>query len=373
MDIESVRGEFPITAECAFLDNAAVAPISGRAAGLMREYIDEAERIARPAGPGWARTVRRTRELAAGLVGCGPGEVAFTGSTSMGLGLVASSLDWRVGESVVTAANEFPSNMYPWLNLKRHGVRVKAVAPTPEGRILIDDLVSAMDSRTRVCAVSWVGFNTGFRIDLARLGRECRKRGVHLVVDAIQGLGVFEMKAREWGVAAAAADAHKWLLGPEGIALLYVSEEIVESLHPAVVGWKSVEKSEDFMHYDFTLASGACRFEPGSANMAGVHGLCGALELFDEIGMKSVTGRVKMLTDYLCEGLRAKGIAPLSPRGDDEWSGIVSFPAPGGDGEAFAKPLEQKGIIVTGRAGFVRASPHFYNNQADIDRLLAQL
>jgi cysteine desulfurase/selenocysteine lyase len=373
MDIESCRAEFPITNECAFLDNAAVAPISARAARYMREYIDDASRIARPACQKWAKTAARTRALAARIMGCRAREVAFTSSTSMGLALIASSLDWRVGDSVVTAANEFPSNMYPWLNLKRRGVRTRVVEPTPDGRILIEDLLSAFDSRTRVCAVSWVGFNTGFRIDLARLGRECKQRGVHLVVDAIQGLGAFAMKANEWGVAAAAADAHKWLLGPEGIALLYVSERIVDSLHPATIGWKSVAKSHDFMHYDFTLAADARRFEPGSENTAGVHGLLGALELFETIGVTSVTERVKLLTDYLCDGLRAKDITTLSPRGGDEWSGIVSFTAPGGDGAAFAKPLEEKGIIVTGRAGFVRASPHCYNNEADLDRLLEEL
>lgn len=373
MDLSGYRREFPIVDGCVFLNNAAVAPISLRAKARIDEWAEEGLNAARAAAPEWRKRAGKTRAVAGRLMGCRADEVAFTGSTSMGLSLFASSLDWRVGESVVTASNEFPANMYPWMNLTRFGVKVKAVAPTREGRILIEDLVAAIDSRTRVVAVSWVGFNTGFRIDLARLGRECKKRGVYLVVDAIQGLGVFGMRVKEWNVTAAAADAHKWLLGPEGIALFYVSGDVVESLHPPVVGWKSIEKRLDFMHYDFKLAGDARRFEPGSDNTVGIHGLCGALELFGEAGMENVSSAVKALTDYLVDGLEGKGMEVRSPRGADEWSGIVSFPAPGGDGPAFAEALEEKGIVVTGREDFVRVSPHFYNNRDDIEGLLAQL
>jgi selenocysteine lyase/cysteine desulfurase len=373
MEMNELRAEFPITETTSFMDNAAVAPISKSARAMMERQIDESATIARPAGRKWTKAVERTRVLAAHLAGCRAREIAFAGSTSMGLSLFAESLDWRVGDSVVVPSNEYPANMYAWMNLGRFGVRVKRVPPTADGRVLIEDLMAAVDSRTRVVAVSWVGFNTGYRIDLAGLGSECKKRGVHLVVDCIQGLGVFGMKLREWGVTAAAADAHKWLCGPEGVALLYVSGDVVESLHPPVVGWKSVENPMDFLHYHFRLPAEARRFEPGSANTVGIHGLLGALELIDAVGPDNITNHVKALTDYACERLGEKGIEPLSPRGGDEWSGIVSFPAPGGDGPAFAAPLEKKGVVVTGRADFVRMSPHFYNTTDDVDRLIDTL
>ncbi len=369
--IEGCRAQFAVTNECAFLDNAAVAPMSERACERMREYIDEAARLARPAGRKWAETAQSARSMAAALMGARVDEIAFTSSTSMGLALIAASLDWRAGESVVTAANEFPANMYPWLNLKRRGVHVKAVAPRGDGRVAVEDLAAAIDRHTRVVALSWVGFNTGLRVDLARLGRECRRRGALLVVDAIQGLGAFDMKVAEWGVAAAAADAHKWLLGPEGIALLYVSRKLADSLNPAVVGWKSVRNPYDFLHYDFTLADGAARFEQGTNNTAGVHGLCGALELIEKAGSSQITARCRHLAEYLRVGLRAKGLKELWPHGAHDWSPIVAFDAPGGDGPEAARALEKDGIIVTGRAGFLRASPHFYNNETDIDRLLS--
>ncbi len=372
-DLMRFRQEFPITERVAFLDNAAVAPVSLRVKQRTDAYLDDALHVARPAAPKWFAEIERTRGLASRILGCEAEEVAFAQATSGALSLVAESIPWRPLENVVTAANEFPSNMYPWMNLSRKGVRVKAVRPTHQGRVTVDELVAAIDRHTRVVSISWVGFNSGYRIDLARLGAECAKRGVYLVVDMIQGLGALEFEAREWGVTAAAADAHKWLLGPEGTAVLYVSKDAVGSLYPPVAGWKTVVNRTHFMHYDWRPVETAARFEPGSFNTAGIYGLAGALELFLEVGMDRVTARVKELTDYLIAGLAKKGIDPLSPRGPGEWSGIVSFPAPGGDGPAVQKALEARGVICTGRADFMRVSPHFYNAESDIDRLLAAL
>jgi len=373
MGLSKYREEFPVTKRSVFLDNAAVAPISLRVKRHMDVWATDALEVARPAVNKWYASVERARSLGARILGCDTSEVAFASSTGGALSLVAESIDWRTMDNVVVPSNEFPANAYPWLNLKRRGVHVKIVRPTKEGRILIDSLVAAIDKRTRVVAISWVGFNSGYRIDLARLGDECRKRGVYLVVDAIQGLGALEFHAKEWNVTAAAADAHKWLLGPEGTALLYVSKDAMGSLHSPVAGWKSVKDSHKFMRYDFIPAENAGRFEPGSLNMCGIAGLGGALELFYEAGMDNVTARVKELTDYLVKRLGEKGITVRSPRGADEWSGIVSFPAPGGDGPAMQKALQAKGVICTGRADFMRVSPHFYNDEKDINALLDAL
>ena len=373
MDVTKYRDEFPVTKRVAFLDNAAVAPVSLRVKRRMDEWAEDALSVGRPAVPKWFAHIQRTRVLAARLLGCEASEVAFAGGTAAALSLVASSILWQPTENVVTAANEFPSNMYPWMNLKRLGVQVRAVRPTHQGRVPVDELIAAIDAQTRIVAISWVGFNTGYRIDLARLGDECAKRGVYLVVDAIQGLGALPFHAREWHVTAAAADAHKWLLGPEGTALLYVSRDVSGSLYPALAGWKSVRNPKNFMECDFDPADTAARFEPGSSNASGIYGLSGALELFLEVGMENVTARIRHLTDYLIERLRSRDIEPLSPRGGDEWSGIVSFPAPGGDGPSMQNTLESRGIICTGRCDFMRVSPHFYNTEEEIDRLIAAL
>jgi len=373
MDFGKYREEFPATKKLAWLNHAGAAPLSTRARARIDDWAKAASGLLVYEDPEWARVIRKVRRDAAGMMGCGADEVAFVSTTSEGASLFAQSLDWRVADNVVTASNEFPANVYPWLNLKRRGVHVRMVKPTREGRVLIEGLLSAADSRTRVIAISWVGYNTGYRIDLARLGAECKKRGIHLFVDAIQGLGVFEMKSAEWGVTAAAAETHKWFLGTQGIALFYVSKDVVGGLNPPVVGWRSVKGREDFMTIDFTLSDDATRFEAGCLNTVGIYILSGAMEILGEVGMANVTGRVKELTDYLCEGAAKKGLEVLSPREGKEWSGIVSLRGPGGDGQAAAKVLGRKGVVVTGRADFLRASPHFYNNAEDIDRMLAEL
>jgi len=373
MDLSKYRKEFPITERMAYLDHAAVSPISLRVKKWMDQWSDEALHIARPAFQKWIGVAGETYKLAGQMVGADAADVAITTSTSVGISLFLSAIDWRPTDNVVTAANEFHAVMFPCLNLKRRGVRVKLVKPTVEGRVLVDDIVAAIDRWTRAVVISWVGYSTGFRIDVARLAAECRKRGVHLMVDAIQGLGAFSMRAAEWGLTAVAADAHKWLAGPEGVTLLYFELSVADTLYPHVAGWKTVKKQLDFTKYDFIPADGVKRFEPGTQNMAGIHGLRGALELFSEVGFENVTARVKELTDYLVAGLRRKGIAVRSPRGDGEWSGIVIFPAPGGDGPAVQAALEKKGIVCTGRLDFMRVSPHFYNTEGEIDRLLAEV
>lgn len=373
MTLETCQREFPIAERKVFLNHAGLGPMSLRAKARLDEWAAAALGTPQAGERGFAATVAHARSASARLLGVRADEVAFVPSTSEGVSVFAQSLDWRVGDSVVTASNEFPSNMYPWLNLGRIGVHVKAVRPDSGGRVRIDDLIAAMDSRTRVLAISWVGYNTGFRIDLARLGEECRRRGVLLFVDAIQGLGALEMRCADWGVAAAAAESQKWMLGTHGVGVLYVRQDLIRASHPPIIGWRSVRNAEDFMNIDFTFADGAQRFEPGCLNGAGIYVMSGALELIEDAGIAGISARIRELTDYLCANLTRRGLAILSPRGEGEWSGIVSFRAPGGDGPTAAKALAGNGIVVTGRADFIRVSPHFYNNEADLDRLLSNL
>jgi selenocysteine lyase/cysteine desulfurase len=373
MDLSRYRREFPITEHKTYFNHAGLGPMSLRAKARLDEWAASALGAPIKSERGFSATVAHARSASARLLGVTAQEVAFVPSTSEGVSVFAQSLDWRVGDSVITAANEFPSNMYPWLNLGRIGVHVKAVPPAPDGRVRIDDLVAAMDSRTRVLAISWVGYNTGFRIDLARLGDECRKRGVLLFVDAIQGLGAIEMRSAEWGVAAAAAESHKWMLGTHGVGVLYVNRDLIGGMHPPLVGWRSVRNADEFMVFDFTLADDARRFEPGCLNGAGIYVMSGALEIIEEVGIVNISSRIREITDYLCAKLAAKGLEVLSPRGEDEWSGIVSFRAPGGDGPSAAKALATRDIVVTGRADFLRVSPHFYNTESEIDALISHL
>ena len=234
-------------------------------------------------------------------------------STTHGIGLVAEGFPWNAGDSVVTAAEEYPSNLYPWMNLESRGVGLRLV-PTRAGRVWIDDLIAAVDHSTRMITISHVEFSSGFRNDLDAIGAFCRERGIAFFVDAIQGLGPLEIDVARTPIDFMAADGHKWLLGPEGAGILYVRREWIERLRPIGVGWRSVVGSYNPPAAEFRLKPGADRWEGGTLNMAGLLALGASVGLILEIGPAAVSRR----------GTRAgRGRARSRSRGrlDDPWLG----------------------------------------------------
>jgi len=366
------RRLFPVTERWTYLDHAAVCPISTPVYEAMAEHLQDVLTDGDTNSARWDAKVSRARASAARLLGCRPAEVAFLKNTSEGLNLVARGLAWRPGDNVVSAQGEFPANVYPWMSLAPQGVQLRMV-PEREGRLRYRDIRDAIDSRTRVLALSFVEFLSGFRNDVARLGELCRKRGVLFVLDAIQGLGALRLDVVEAGVDFAAADAHKWLLGPEGSALFYCRRERLDLLESAPVGWASVRGFRDYLAYDLTLRPEAARFELGTANTVGVVGLGAAVELLLSVGIERMERRIKALTDRLCRGLERLGAEVLSSRRRGEWSGIVSFRLPGVDAKQAAQVLRRRRIALSLRSGWLRVSPHFYNSEEEIDRLLEVL
>jgi len=364
--------EFPICARWVFLNHAAVAPLSNRARRAMEWLLDDVTRNGTANAGQWHQCYQRCREAAARLVGAKPTDIALLKNTTEGLGVVANGLDWREGDNVVSCNVEFPANIYPWMNLARRGVDLRLV-PERDGRVPFEDIEAALDARTRVLALSFVEFGSGFRHDLERLGALCASRGVLFVVDAIQGLGVFPVDVAAQQIDALSADGHKWLLAPEGCALFYCTPALREQLEVVNVGWWGVVNASDYLNYDFTLRPDARRFESGTLNTVGVYGLTAAIELLLELDLDRVAARVLELTDHLCEGLLGKGCELLSSRVAGEASGIVSFVSPSEDPRAFVTRAEGEGIIIACRDRRVRVSPHCYNDESDLNALLALL
>jgi selenocysteine lyase/cysteine desulfurase len=368
MDWSPLRAEFPVTRRWAFFDHAAVAPLSGRARAALAAWADDQADNGDVHEARWRRRVEEVRGLAGRLIGADPLDVAFVKNTTEGIGFVAEGLAWRQGDNVVTAAEEYPSNLYPWMNLAGRGVELRTV-PSRDGRILLDDLRAAMDGRTRLVSLSFVEYASGFRNDLDAVGGLCRERGVLFFVDAIQGLGVLPLDVRKSPIDFLAADGHKWLLGPEGAGVFYVRRELVDQLHPVGVGWNSVVGALDFGTIDFRLKPHAGRWEGGTLNVAGVHALGASLELLLDLGVSAVAQRVLGLTDYLCERAERAGLRIFSSRRPGEASGIVSMVA-SGDPAAAVRQCRAAGVVINHRAGRLRVSPHFYNTPDEIDRLV---
>jgi selenocysteine lyase/cysteine desulfurase len=367
------EAEFPVIHECAYLNHAGMAPLPRRSAQRMAAL---AELVSRTGDRQWLdrqAEVDRVRGLAARLLGARqPHEVAFVENTSTALSMIAGGLDWRPGDNVVGAALEFPSNVYPWMQLADFGVEYHQV-PERAGRIDPEELIALMDDRTRMLALSWVQYASGFRSDLARLGAACRERGVLFVVDVIQGLGALELDVEREMVDVAAASGHKWLLGPEGAGLLYVSDRVVDRLRPARSGWRSTRDIFQWADYDLTWAEGAKRFESGTLNVYGIVALGGSLDILQEAGAAAIEEQVLALTGRAARGLADLGFSVVSSRTPDETSGIVTATHPRLDPKELAKRLGGRDIVVAARAGRFRISPHFYNTEEEIDRCLGEL
>lgn len=372
MDWQGLRTEFPVTHRWAFLDHAAVAPLSGPARQAMRDWADDIAENGLVHESRWLARIAEVRGLAGELLNCEPLDIAFIKNTSEGIGIVAEGFPWRAGDNVVIAAEEYPANQYPWLNLADRGVETRAVA-TRDRRIWIDDIRAAIDTHTRIVSFSHVEFASGFRNDIDTIGQLCRERGIHFFVDAIQSLGVLPVDVQQAPVDFLAADGHKWLLGPEGAGIFYIRRDLVEKLHAVGVGWNSVVNSRDFSRIDFRLKPHAGRWESGSLNVAGITALGASLELLLKIGIDIIAARALALTDYLCEKALSIGLEVYSPRDQPGCSSIVSLVPPGGDVRRLVRRCRDQGLVINQRAGRLRVSPHCYNSEEEVDRLMELL
>jgi selenocysteine lyase/cysteine desulfurase len=370
---EDFRRQMPAADEWAYFDHAAVAPIPKPAADAILHWADEAANFGGAIWPRWKSARESLRSQAAQLVGAEPDEIALVRSTTEGINLVAEGFPWQAGDNVVTLADEFPSNLYPWMNQARRGVETRRVA-TDDGRVDLNRLTEACDDRTRIVSISWIGFASGWRNDLAAVAEIAHRHGALFFLDAIQGLGAFPFDVGRMPVDFFAADGHKWLLGPEGAGLFYIRREHLERIHPIGVGWNSVAQASDFSHIELKFKDSAARFEGGSSNMVGFAGLRASLELLMSLGIAAIGERILAMTDLACSRLTEAGAKIVSHRDNpDRSSGIVLFEWPGRDQQTVRRQLLDRKVVTSYRAGKLRISPHAYCNESDIERLVAGL
>jgi selenocysteine lyase/cysteine desulfurase len=370
---DRTRGFFPVTRELAYLNHAGVAPISTRVEDALRRYAIEATRYGASRYSVYDREVERVRGRAAELLGAQREEIAFVKNTTEGLGIVAAGIDWRRGDRILTCDLEYPSNVYPWWHLRSRGVETELLRGS-DGRLPLPLIADALrQPRVRLLALSSVEFGSGARNDLAAIGALCREHGVIFCVDAIQSLGCFPIAAHACGIDFLSADGHKWLLSVEGCGVFFCAKRSLALLTPRVVGWRSVTDNQDFDSYHMELQPNAGRFEEGTPNTPGIYALGAAIDLLLEIGVDAIGRRVLALGEQLVQGLAERGAEILSPRGEGEASGIISFRLPGEEPADSVRRLLAQGVVTAARRGGVRASPHFYNDTDDLDRLLHAL
>jgi cysteine desulfurase / selenocysteine lyase len=368
-----LRALFPITQRAIYLNHAAVSPPPITTIRAVEAQLKDVNENGSVNFRSWLAVKERAREALARLLGGRPEQVAFMRNTSDALSTVANGLGWRSGDNIVIFKREFPSNIYPWLRIRDTFEVELRTCEDRDGRISLDELAGLIDEKTRVVAISHVQFASGFRIDLERLGRLVRAVDALLVVDVIQSLGVIPLGVEAELVDVAAGAGHKWLLAPEGVGYLYLSDRARERIQPTLVGWVSVPNPDDHTNWEQGWNRGTLPWETGTGPMALIHGLDASLQLLERVGTRAIESYLETLTDHLCDRLARTRYEVVSSRLPGEKSQIVCIQHRDYDAMQLYSQLKQKNIITAPRSDRLRIAPHLYNSIDDMDQLVESL
>jgi cysteine desulfurase/selenocysteine lyase len=375
-DVQALRArEFPwaTRGDAVYLNAASTGPLPQRAVAALTEWANLRAEPFRLQEERQFETLARSRELCAALVGASVAEIALATNTGYGINLAARALPLSRGDVILTPDLEFPANIYPWMAAARaRGLEYRRLA-FAHGVLDEEVLLHALDDRKVKClALSWVGFATGFRADLERIGRACRLRGVYFVVDAIQGLGPFTLDVRAANIDILACGGQKWLLSPWGSGFVYIREELARTLEPQVVSWMAPRVTDDFkrlLEYDLTWRDNARRFEQITLPFQDFAGMNASLELFAELGHAAIAEHVARLADLIVEWADSeRRITLVTPADRGKRAGIVALRPP--DGLGASERLRKAGVVHSFREGAIRLAPHIYNVVDEIKKTL---
>lgn len=370
------RHEFPVAQDKIFLAHAGDCPLPRRVSEAITKY-------ARQCTTGDQETIiypmilNEGRKLAAQLLNCQPDEVAFVGPTSLALSFIASGLKFRKGDNVLIYFEDYPSNVYPWLALADQGIEVRLLNTRGLGAIRPRDVVGQLNEGTRMVALASCHFISGFRIDYQAIGEALHQRNILFCVDAIQTLGAFATTTEN--VDLLAADAHKWLLGPCGAGIMYVRRSVQDRVTPPIYGWNNVRCPSFVAQEQIVFRNGSQKYEAGTHNLLGIVGLVAAMELILEVGVENISRELLRKRSWLVPALQQKGYTVLQADSPAESAScIVSFFKPGSDLTPSHQKLLDAGIVTSLRVDrtgqkYIRLSPHFYNTDAELRRVLALL
>jgi cysteine desulfurase / selenocysteine lyase len=371
-DEQQRQNLFPICRKKIFMAHAGVTALPGPVENAMTsflrrlsdEFVDFSEVIA---------LIQSTREAGARLIRGTPEEVALLGPTSLGLSLVANGIDWKPEDEVLCYLDDYPANVYPWLNLRSRGVQVRFLNPQKPGELTPELINQNLTPGTRLVALASCNFLSGYRIEIDLIGQMLRKRGILFCLDAIQTLGAFPTTVEN--VDFLSADAHKWLLGPVAVGIVFVRRSLFEQCQPTLLGAWNVKNPNFITQEEIEFVPTAQRYEPGVLNFPGIAGMKAAIDLLLEIGIDRVGDRIRQLCTRISTGLEALGFEPLGVVDGPNASGIVTVAHPSRDLAGLYKELSDRGVMCSARedrAGrkYLRFSPHFYNTEAEVDQVL---
>lgn len=370
------RHEFPVVTQKIHLGHAAVCPIPRRVAEAVQARalaatLDDQEASLPP------QYLADTRRLVADALKAQSDEIAFVGPTSLALSYIAGGMPWKKGHNVLVYHDDYPSNVYPWMALADRGVEVRLMNVRELGKIRVIDVQGQVDENTRLVALASCHFVTGWRVNVDALGKWLHSRGILLSVDAIQTLGAFPTSVEH--VDFLAADTHKWMLGPCAAGVLYVRKEVQSRLQPIVHGWHNVRSPQFLTQDQLQYRNDARKYEVGSQNLLGIAGLRAAFALLEEVGVDAIAAELSRKRAWMVPALLERGYEVLQAEMPPEnLGGIISFAVPGANMPDLHRALGDAGIVTslrTTRDGrhWIRLSPHYYNTDAELHRVLEVL
>jgi cysteine desulfurase / selenocysteine lyase len=373
-DLEALRAQFEIieTGQ-AYLNHAGMSPL---ARPVKQAMFDAIEAMAREGSQVYTRIQEPAHDEAlyalGSLVNCAPNEIAFVDTTSMGLNLIANSLPLQAGDNILLCDTEFPSNVYPWLNLKGRGIETQFIE-TRNGGLSIEALDAKRTARSRVVAVSAIQFFSGRRENMTEIGQYCASHHLWLVVDAMQAVGIIPIDMSAMGIHALAAGGQKALLGPPGQGFMAIRGDLLEQISPVFAGPLSIVDWDHWLRYDLTFRPAARRFEMGTTNLTGLMGLLAAVKMLLELGPENISEWVTHLSNIAIEDLLALGYQVVTPFASAEHAHIVTF-AVQDDPSKLVQRFQDAGIILRSHedaAGksYLRISSHAYNTVEEIQRV----
>jgi len=362
---------FPVCASKIFLAHAAVTVLPRGVADAIERCAETGAQSHQEDEQTW-RDVKATRVVAAKLINAHPDEIALLGPTALGLSLFANGLTWRAGDEVVCYGDDYPANVYAWMDLQRHGVVLKYLQPDRPGEITPALVEAALSDRTRLVALASAHFFSGYRIDVDAIGQLVHSHGALFAVDAIQTLGAFPFDATH--VDFLAADAHKWLLGPNGIGIVMVKREQFEHLRPTLLGAWNVVSPGFIAQDEIRFVPTAQRYEPGSLNLLGIAGMRAGLDLILAAGVDRIAERLIELKTVLLRHLDELGFEIIGPREGPTAHAITTAFHPRVDAGGLHDALQKACIVCSLRRdregrSYLRFSPHFYNTEVEFDRV----
>ncbi len=371
LDEAARAAAFPVCRNQTFLAHAGVTALPQCVADAVIQYTKRSCENHQEFGE-VLRVIQETRAIAAKFIGAQADEIALLGPTSLGLSLFANGLPWSEGDEILCYADDYPANVYPWLDLARRGVVIRYLKPERAGEITPDLIAAALTPRTRLAALASCNFLTGYRIDVDAIGRLLHDRGVLFSLDAIQTLGAAPLSVAH--VDFLSADAHKWMLGPMAIGIVFVKKEHFPLLRPTLLGAWNVCSPNFITQDEINFHDTAQRYEPGVLNVAGVYGMRAAIEMLLNVGLDKVERRILELKSQIVSDLEPLGFEFIAPTSGPNISGITTFRHPHADMAALFRALEQNRIIASlryDRAGlaYLRLSPHFYNTREELSRV----